>query len=109
MACSVQRRNCGFVDMGEPPVFQEISHNPLSSLGRWWSGSRLERLAQASELPVRVDLIYARDRYEALDKLLDAASVVLIPVKGLDPQMHERWLITKLLKHGHHVIVVPCH
>jgi hypothetical protein len=69
---------------------------------------RLEKLAEESGLPIRAELVYARDREEALNRLLGAASVVLIPVKGVWRQFSERRLMRNLIKQGHDVILVPC-
>jgi hypothetical protein len=69
---------------------------------------RLEKLAMESGASTQGEVLYARDRDEALVRRLTPGSLVLIPVKGYWGRICQKQLMRNLARHGHDVVLVPC-
>ena len=97
--------NLSLVDIQVVPFLCPLDRPPIDPE---FSRRRLEALVEGRGVSMRAELVYARDRDEALTKLLGPGSLVLIPVKGFFGRMCEGRLMRKLKKHGHDVVLVPC-
>lgn len=80
--------------------------NAAPPVGRKFSENRLQVLAEAAGVPVRADLVYARDWEEAFIRLLKPESLVVLAIRKRFWKTAEQRLAERLTKQGHQVILV---
>jgi len=73
-----------------------------------FSKRRLEGIAGECDALMRAEVVYTRDRVEALERRLSPGTLVLIPVRGFWGRLFKRSLVRKLTRLGHDVVLVPC-
>jgi len=71
-----------------------------------FSKRRLEGLAQECDAPMLAEVVYTRDRDEALAKRLCPGSLILISARGFWNRLFNRSLVRKLTRLGHDVVLV---
>ena len=69
---------------------------------------RLKDIARASELPVSVEIVYARDWEQGLRRALMPGSIVLLPIRRAWWRSSEKRMAARLRRFGHTVIWVDC-
>jgi len=69
---------------------------------------RLQKLALEYGTSNQGEVLYARDRDEALLRCLSPDSLVLIPVRGFWGRFCQKQLMRNLTRHGHDVALVSC-
>ena len=70
--------------------------------------NNLRRIAERSAIPVRPELVFARDWEDGFRRALRPRSVVLIPIQKSWWRSHDKRMAERLRKHGHQVIWVDC-
>ena len=93
------------VDVQVVPVRCSMENPPIN---REFPANRLRTLAAEVTVPVRGDLVYARNWETGLDRSLAPDSLIVLAVrKGIWKTVEER-LAERLTTQGHQVILVEC-
>lgn len=91
------------VDVQVVPVQFSMASPPID---RAFSENRLQTLAGALDVPVRANLVYARDWESGFDHLLKPDSLVVLAIRKRFWKTADQRLAERLTKHGHQVVLV---
>jgi len=78
----------------------------LPPINKEFSEQRLRDLLDQSRLAGRTEVLYARDWFEGLRRVLESESLVILAAKKHWWRTHEDKLACRLLKAGHHVMLL---
>jgi hypothetical protein len=99
------RLNVRLIDVEVVPYGCSLDQPPVDPK---FARERLQKLALEYGTSNQAEVLYARDRDEALLRRLSPGSLVLIPVRGFWGRFCQKQLMRELTRHGHDVVLVPC-
>jgi hypothetical protein len=99
------RPSVRLIDVEVVPYGYSLNQPPVDPK---FARERLQKLALEYGASNQAEVLYARDRVEALLRRLSPGSLVLIPVKGFWGRFCQKQLMRKLTRHGHDVALVSC-
>ena len=101
--CTDLNINVLLVDIQVVPFQCPVDHPPIN---KEFSDQRLRDLLDQSRLPGRTEVLYARDWFEGFRRVLEPESLVIFAAKNRWWRTREDKLACRLLKAGHHVMLL---